>query len=130
MQMEADRKMAEQLQNEEYEQSDTVDRTPRRARQQAPAAAPGEESSWWDTVTGMFNPTELSSAAQNKEERESLTSGSRRPAGVQSGARVAQQKPLFSCVVDSVNTTVGTLTGTHVGEDAEGNVHGVDASSL
>jgi len=134
MQMEADRKMAEKLQNEEYEQADEVDRTPRRDRQEAPATA-GAESSWWDTMTGMFSTStgDSTSAAQHsrsREERESLTSENRHPAGARSGARVAEQKPLFSCVVDSVNTTVGSLTGTQLNEDGEGNVHGVDASSL
>ena len=137
MQMEADRKMAEQLQNEEYE---AADRPQRRAREAAaPAvAAPKpaeEEASWWDTVTGMFSsetkkPSPAvqpsSSNVPSPDERQSLTGGgSGRPA-----ARVAQRQPLFSCVVDSVNSTVGTLTGTSLGQDHEGNVHGVDATSL
>lgn len=43
--------------------------------------------------------------------------------------RVAEQKPLFSCVADSIVSTANQyLIGG--GEDEEGNVHGVDASSL
>jgi len=49
-------------------------------------------------------------------------------------ARVAQSKPLFSCVADSVlsvtNAVSGALTTQNLDEDDEGNVHGVDASSL
>mmetsp|Transcript_5458 Transcript_5458/g.8977 ORF Transcript_5458/g.8977 Transcript_5458/m.8977 type:complete len:494 (-) Transcript_5458:66-1547(-) len=134
LQMEADRKMAEQLQSEEYEERPAA-RQPRARQAAAPAQ---EEESWWDTVTGMFS-TETKSEAPpppmqslpSSDERQSLTGGgtgspARAP---RQGARVAEQKPLFSCVVDSVNSTVGTLTG-QLSQDAEGNVHGVDASSL
>lgn len=50
------------------------------------------------------------------------------------GARVAEAKPLFACVADSIttaassfSTAIQTQTLTH---DEEGNVHGVDGSSL
>ena len=50
------------------------------------------------------------------------------------GARVAESKPLFACVADSITTAASsfstamqTQTLTH---DDEGNVHGVDGSSL
>jgi uncharacterized membrane protein len=150
MQMEADRKMAEQLQNEEYEAADHRRPQQRQARSatSAPASttastrpAPQQEESWWDTVTGMFStetketkPTSPSgsnsatgathSYPPDASERE--LGGGTRPAA----ARVAQRQPLFSCVVDSVNSTVGTLTGTSLSQDREGNVHGVDATSL
>ena len=150
MQMEADRKMAEQLQNEEYEAADQRRPQPRQARSvtasvSASASArppPQQEESWWDTVTGMFTtetketkPTSPSGGGSSSSsampshypdttERES--GGGSRPAA----ARVAQRQPLFSCVVDSVNSTVGTLTGTSLSQDREGNVHGVDATSL
>jgi len=119
MQMDADRKMAESLQNQEYEHADgaEAERAPRQVRQTPPAA----EESWWDTVTGMFSTSEAPGAQQSRssDERESLTG---------SAARMAESKPLFSVVVDSVNTTVGSLTGAR--PDEEGNVHGVDSSSL
>ena len=136
MQMEADRKMAEQLQNEEYEAADRPQRARVREAVSTVAAAPKPaepEVSWWDTVTGMFTSETkepapaVQSSPQNVssyDERQSLTGGGR-PA-----ARVAQRQPLFSCVVDSVNSTVGTLTGTSLAHDQEGNVHGVDATSL
>merc|ERR1739841_290241 len=46
-------------------------------------------------------------------------------------ARVAEQKPLFSCVADSVSTAASALFSNADGEeDEEGNIYGVDASSL
>jgi len=49
-------------------------------------------------------------------------------------ARVAERQPLFSCLVDSVTSTanaLGTvLTTNTIEDDKEGNVHGVDTSSL
>merc|ERR1711862_1067742 len=52
--------------------------------------------------------------------------------GLLGPARVAEQKPLFSCVADSISTaTTSLLFNTQtLQEDREGNVHGVDASSL
>ena len=46
-------------------------------------------------------------------------------------ARVAEQKPLFSCVTDSVSSAASALFSTGVGEeDEEGLIYGVDSSSL
>ena len=46
-------------------------------------------------------------------------------------ARVAEQKPLFSCVMDSVSSATSAMFTAGEGErDAEGNMYGVDASSL
>lgn len=162
MQMTADRRMAEQLQKEEYADDEEE-----------------EEESWWDSVTSMFTfrapsaapaaqrqPQQLAStgrgemgvslppgsipdrgsglvAAQTGNETETITfsnsfeereglllnNDSRMPK-----ARVAERQPLFSCVVDSVSTAAssmaGALTTTTLSEDEEGNVHGVDSSSL
>jgi len=44
-------------------------------------------------------------------------------------ARVAQQKPLFSCVADSISEAANQFYTT-VNTDTEGNVHGVDGSGL
>ena len=45
--------------------------------------------------------------------------------------RVAEQKPLFSCVTDSVSSAASALFSTGEGEeDEEGNIYGVDGSSL
>jgi hypothetical protein len=49
-------------------------------------------------------------------------------------ARVAQQQPLFHCVADSImsagNQALTALNTHTLTQDGEGNVHGVDASSL
>jgi len=46
-------------------------------------------------------------------------------------ARVAEQKPLFSCVTDSVSSAASALFSTGAREeDEEGHIYGVDASSL
>jgi len=46
-------------------------------------------------------------------------------------ARVAEQKPLFSCVTDSVSSAASALFSNAEGEeDEEGNIYGIDASSL
>lgn len=45
-------------------------------------------------------------------------------------ARVAEQRPLFSCVMDSVSSATSALWSSTGEGDREGNVYGVDASSL
>jgi hypothetical protein len=47
-------------------------------------------------------------------------------------ARVAQQQPLFNCVADSITSAASqAMTAlNNASQDEEGNVHGVDASSL
>jgi hypothetical protein len=47
-------------------------------------------------------------------------------------ARVAQQQPLFNCVADSITSAASqAMTALNAAsQDEEGNVHGVDASSL
>jgi len=42
--------------------------------------------------------------------------------------RVAESKPLFSCFMDSVNSAAGAVWSSEA--DGDGNVHGVDSSSL
>lgn len=46
--------------------------------------------------------------------------------------RVAESQPLFSCVADSISVAANSLTTAYNAsqQDDEGNVHGVDASSL
>jgi len=59
----------------------------------------------------------------------STDSGDGSTDGLLSGSsRVAQQQPLFACVTDSIGAAVQYATA--LPEDEEGNVHGVDASSL
>jgi hypothetical protein len=45
-------------------------------------------------------------------------------------ARVADQRPLFSCVMDSVSSATSALWSSTGERDGEGNCYGVDASSL
>jgi len=148
---EEDRKLALALQNEEYAVADQ--RTERAPRSQATTqqSTASSTESWWDTVSGIFtmsgNPSAAAKPASpqrrpptqstaNSPEQQINFSGSRdessdllgsRTAG---GARVAKSQPLFTCVVDSVNSTVNSLTGQSLSQDTEGNVHGVDSSSL
>jgi hypothetical protein len=137
MQMEADRKMAEQLQNEEYENAErpavTTRARPPPVTVSSVTATSGAETSWWDTVSGLFS-SETKPSASTATQPPSTTSFSSPPPATRTpttqGARVAQRQPLFSCVVDSVSSTVGTLTGSMIGADSEGNVHGVDSTSL
>lgn len=46
------------------------------------------------------------------------------------GARVAAQKSMFACVADSISTAATQMTAYNLSQDEEGNVHGVDSSSL
>jgi hypothetical protein len=45
-------------------------------------------------------------------------------------ARVAEQRPLFSCVMDSVSSATSALWSSTGERDRDGNMYGVDASSL
>ena len=161
MQLSADRRMAEQLQQEEYADQEEEE----------------EEESWWDSVTSLFvskntgparpqpqqvSPTRrgeigvslppgsipersgglVAARTGNEEETITFSNSFEEREGLllnneNSGmprARVAERQPLFSCVVDSVSTAAssvaGALTSTTLSEDSEGNVHGVDSSSL
>ncbi|KAL7467664.1 hypothetical protein ACHAXS_011268 [Conticribra weissflogii] len=82
-----------------------------------------------------MNHTSVSSARSSSPSRTEEYAGLLRPvtdgneANLPAG-RVAEQKPLFSCIYDSVSTAASAAFSTGVGEDDEGNVHGVDSSSL
>lgn len=172
IQMTMDRRMAEQMQKEEYEavNKEDVGRAQGQEGRVTTKAAADEESSWWDTVSSMFtvkmaNETvqpQLQKPLQRGEVGVSLPPGVRDQGSLSSAhtdiqtidfsgsnderdgllgnqisgsrARVAERKPMFSCVVDSVanaGTYLGSaLTTQTITEDGEGNVHGVDASSL
>jgi hypothetical protein len=165
-QLSADRRLAEQLQSEEYDEGEEEEQ---------------EEETWWDSISGMFGgskkakpavgvpapqvrppargevgvtrppgspprsglmpartgeeqSTETITFSRSHDEQEGLLSSSGGSSRGLQPARVAEQKPLFSCMVDSVSTaasSLGTaLTAQTLSEDKEGNVHGVDASSL
>jgi hypothetical protein len=79
-----------------------------------------------------INERTASSPARNEETRGLLS-----PVVVDGGneanlpaARVAEQRPLFSCVMDSVSSATSALWSTTGQSDREGNMYGVDASSL
>ena len=157
MQLTADRKMAEQLQQEEYADQEEEE----------------DEETWWDAATSLFGmkktqarppqpqpqqvapvhrgeigvsrppggglvaastgaETETIEFTNSYEEREGLLLANNSAALPK--ARVAERQPLFSCMVDSVSNAASSLgsalTTTTLHEDREGNVHGVDASSL
>ena len=177
-QLEADMKLAQELQQEEYTAADRAERRQRQqqqeaARQKAAAGASTSTASSWMEWLGLSSggssstsspqrPTNFEqgvlvrgqvgvsrppgagvSATTGQEGRSSTgigatTSGGsydeedaallndrRRPAA----ARVAESQPLFSCVADSI-TSVASSMQVALHGDAEGNVHGVDSSSL
>ena len=157
-QMDADQKLAEQLQREEYKQA-AEERGERRNRSrqsaQAQSSSSQEGQSWYDWLVG--NPTkpppatsrprqstpprtsgglvsartgEESSPYRSRSPHASSSSGGGGGGGGGGGARVAEQKSMFACVADSITTAATSITATHLTEDPEGNVHGVDSSSL
>lgn len=148
-QMAADAKLAEQLQKEEYEEADREARS-RRSPQRGPATAAAAEASsskstgwmeWLGFGTPVPAPETSSSSTRAPESSEILFTTSRDSADGGEGdgllgsrrqsARVAKQQPLFACVTDSISTAANyAIHGTSLQEDAEGNVHGVDSSSL
>jgi len=149
---EEDRKLAERLQNEENAAaSDYPARRRTGASSSAPAAA--ESESWWDSLkVGMG----MSTTPEDSEEKRSAEIQVSRPPGSSSSAhrtsygdddyekagllgggnpreaRVAESKPLFSCVVDSVYDAAAVaaagVTSMTQGDDEE--VHGVDTTSF
>ena len=89
-----------------------------------PGAAP---SSTYPGLQGRINDSQ---PAPRSEETRGLLSPvvvdgneANLPAG-----RVAESKPLFSCFMDSVNSAAGAVWSSEA--DGDGNVHGVDSSSL
>jgi LSD1 subclass zinc finger protein len=155
-QLAADAELAERLQNEEYGGVAAEPRTrrPKAAKPQEPKA--GEEGqSWYNWLTGT--PEEKAKAAAPSTPTHGSAEIRRSPAlvlahtgaeegaarhrsydesegllgaGGGGGARVAEQKSMFSCVADSISTAATQMTAYNVGTDEEGNVHGVDSSSL
>jgi hypothetical protein len=123
----------------------------------ASATAAGHKpqtKSWWDSIFGSSSETGVplrrgelgvsrppSAGSSNSTRQlhsvntgqEETMSEERNSLLMNSGgapARVAERQPLFSCMVDSVSALGTALTSNIVKDDEEGNVHGVDASSL
>lgn len=152
-QMEADLKLAEELQKEEYKRAAAMEDAGS-ARRSSPsarsthsaddAAASSASSGWleWLGVSSTTQPATSASSPRNQSapspsrtglvaaNTESITFSSRDP--MQQQARVAESKPLFSCVADSIMTTANQYMASALMDapDEEGNVHGVDSTSL
>eukprot|EP00525_Craspedostauros_australis_P001196 CAMPEP_0198125710 /NCGR_PEP_ID=MMETSP1442-20131203/43191_1 /TAXON_ID= /ORGANISM="Craspedostauros australis, Strain CCMP3328" /LENGTH=585 /DNA_ID=CAMNT_0043785367 /DNA_START=35 /DNA_END=1792 /DNA_ORIENTATION=- len=162
-QMDADAKLAQQLQNEEYKRaagngtSSSSSSSTRPATRQKAKPKQEDGKSWYDWLVG--SSTEAPAASSNigtmpdsaasrstgtsgglisaqtgtersrsYDEDEGLLgggSGGIGGGGIGGGARVAQQKGMFACVTDSIATATTAMY-----TDTEGNVHGVDSSSL
>ena len=156
MQMDLDRKLAARLQNEE---NATVSDYPGNRGQHSgalsrTAAAKTQGDTWWDYIMGtdisdgeekrsaeiniscqrnVMTPSQRAlheAVSDNDYESESLLNRNGR---VDTGeARVAESKPLFSCVVDSVsNAASAAASGVNsmaYGEEEE--VHGIDTTSF
>ncbi|KAL3911627.1 MAG: hypothetical protein SGILL_007206 [Bacillariaceae sp.] len=152
-QMAADAELAEKMQKEEYARAQGgggggSSSRRRQNRAAAPAAAASGDQSWYDWLTGAPAPAPPAasgsrsgeirpqrglvaattgeefgaSRSRSYDESEGLMGGG--------GARVAQQKSMFACVTDSIADAATQMTGVALSEDQEGNVHGVDGSSL
>ncbi|CAB9517787.1 expressed unknown protein [Seminavis robusta] len=165
LQMEADRKLAEELQKEEYGAAERSERRQRRAQQQPrqqEAQQDKKDDSWWGWLG--FGGADATTATTPQPQTQRQTPqyrgdmGVSRPPGAgglqavntgsydgedrrllgnsggAGGARVAESKPLFACVADGVAAAATSFTGAmntqSLAADDEGNVHGVDGSSL
>jgi hypothetical protein len=149
-QLAADAQLAEKLQNEEYAR-ESGGEARARPRQKKPTQGKVQSGqSWYDWAVGA--PVEKPASAPDRgsaeirrspalvpattgseglgpsrsyDESESLMGG-----GGGGGARVAESKSMFSCVTDSITTAATQMTAYSLNQDEEGNVHGVDSSSL
>jgi hypothetical protein len=153
-QLAADAELAERLQNEEYGAAGDV---PAEARTRRPKSKPqqpkaGEEGqSWYNWFVGTpeekaaaTTPTHGSAEIRRSPALISAHTGAEEGVGRSrsydegegllgaggggGGARVAEQKSMFACVADSISTAATQMTAYNT--DEEGNVHGVDSSSL
>jgi hypothetical protein len=147
-QMTADQKFAEELQQEEYKKAEGTAR-PKTATPKKKEVVE-EGVSWYDWMVG--NPKVAPTPTHGSSELPSRTAAAARPALVAAhtgeegghgvinysssydeqtrplsgGARMAESKGMFACVADSISTAAQSMTY----EDSEGNVNGVDSSSL
>jgi len=132
-QMAADAKLAEQLQKEEYESADRSNRQRQKKKSTSAAAATASSSKEQGWMEWLGFGTPAPAPAQKSPSRDirttrSTDSGDGSTEGLLTGSRVAKQQPMFACVTDSIGAAVNYATA--LPEDEEGNVHGVDASSL
>jgi len=175
-QMDADRRLAEQLQKEENQMETGADRTTRgeypAARRGGGAVATGSASaeggSWLDGLlsSNIWSVTEEPSSAEIRitrppgsrqaggglidanigtragegdahdlqlEQENLITNGGRENGRSARAGRVAESKPMFSCVADSIYSTANAVSGamsSYTNGDENEEVHGVDSSSF
>mmetsp|Transcript_133970 Transcript_133970/g.199251 ORF Transcript_133970/g.199251 Transcript_133970/m.199251 type:complete len:561 (-) Transcript_133970:244-1926(-) len=150
-QLAADAQLAEKLQNEEYARGAGGAARPRTKNKKPAQGKVQSGQTWYDWIVGT--PVEQpASAAANVPERGSAeirrspglvaaTTGAEGRSrsydeseslvgGGGGGARVAESKSMFACVTDSISTAATQMTAYSLNQDEEGNVHGVDSSSL
>lgn len=122
-------------------------------------AANAAEKSWWDTISDAMVSVGITADAPSQQQQQAAAAsrssymppGSNQrmlhsavtgeevddqhvgllssEGGGRPSARVAQSQPLFSCVVDSISSTVNEAS-TYLMGDEEEEVNGVDSSSL
>jgi hypothetical protein len=158
--MQSDMQLAEQLQKEEYKLAEQGEQRRQRQEAARKEKVEQSGSSWseWLGLAQAPSPTASSperptSFSQPATERGGI--GVARPPGSSAGlmeaqtdsiqfsssspsrgpaARVAERQPLFNCVADSITSAATSfstaLNTTTLAQDGEGNVHGVDSSSL
>ena len=136
-QLAADARLAEQLQKEEYESAEQQEAQQRQRRENkkkaassTTTAAPASSSQGWMEWLGFGTPAAAPTTTTSPAHREIRTTNSTDSTeGLLSGGSVAKAQPhLFACVTDSIGAAVNYATT--LPQDEEGNVHGVDASSL
>jgi hypothetical protein len=131
-QMEADAQLAQELQKEEYESADRQEERRLRAEQQRERTAATSSSttanaatsggSWMDWL-GLGGSTTPAAAPVARTSTEEVSFDHTRASG-----QTADPAPLFACVTDSINSAANYALS--LPQDDEGNVHGVDSSSL
>jgi len=159
-QLVADAELAEQLQKEEYKNADRQERQQRERQKQQDEHSSGWmewlglSSGEAATSTSPERPPQFAQQPSRPLQRGEI--GTTRPPGAlapartgeeetvsfsrsydedealldRDRARVAEQKSLFNCVADSVSYAATALNTQTLASDEEGNVHGVDSSSL
>ena len=150
-QMIADAKLAEQLQKEEYEEADRAAASSARSSPSRPkassssttnAAKTATSGTWMEWLgfgtpapapaTRASNDLQLSYSRDSADDAANGLLGESSSSQRRQAARVVAQQPLFACVTDSIssaaNYAINSAQGLH--EDEEGNVHGVDSTSL
>jgi len=141
-QMSADAQLAEKLQAEEYGQAGGG-ATRKKAVTKKTKLEKGQavEQSWYDWFMGApaeapppargsseLRPRGLVAASTGEESYGRSRSYDESEGLIGGGARVAESKGMFACVADAVGTAATSMYT--MNQDAEGNVHGVDASGL